>query len=202
MTETILLIIVDWGFWGVLLALFIEGSAVPFFGSFFMVTVGFILDFTWIELTFISLLGSLLYALGSYIPFFIGKKLGTTLELRLSLAKKEKLAKAKASISKHGVWSVAISSPLHLGNVVPFLAGMSNMNLRLYTILTMIGIAPSTFLFLSIGSFYHGDSQTIIKIIIDYQAILLYGFILITAIYLARKMITHHKEKITLKNIG
>jgi membrane protein DedA with SNARE-associated domain len=195
MTETILSLVEDWGIWGVLLSMFIEGSSFPFIGTFFIITVGFILDLSWFEIGGISLLGSFLYAVGSYIPYFIGCKLGNSLENRLSLAKKAGLEKVKANFSKYGIWSVAISSPLHLGNVVPFLAGMSNMNLRLYTLLTIMGMAPTTFLFLSIGHFYDGDTETIIETIADYQSLLLIGFVMITVGYGGWKVRSRRQKK-------
>lgn len=69
MTETIINLVEEWGIWGVLLSLFIEGSAFPFIGTFFIVTVGFILDLSWFGTGGISLLGSFLYAVGSYLPY-------------------------------------------------------------------------------------------------------------------------------------
>ncbi|QTL52896.1 MULTISPECIES: DedA family protein [Priestia] len=195
MTETILRLVEDWGIWGVLLSLFIEGSAFPFIGTFFIVTVGFILDLSWFEIGGISILGSFLYAVGSYIPYFIGYKLGNSLENRLSPSKRAGLEKAKANFSKYGIWSIVISSPLHLGNVIPFLAGVSNMNLRLYTLLTMIGIAPTTFLFLSIGHFYNGDTETAIKTIKDYQSLLFTGFVIITVGYIGWRTRGHRQKK-------
>ncbi|WP_045516713.1 DedA family protein [Neobacillus niacini] len=200
MMESILTLIEDWGKWGVLISLFIEGSALPFIGSFIMVTVGFILDLTWFEMVWISIAGSLLYALGSWIPFFIGYKFGKSVENRLSYTKREKLAKAKDAFTKNGVWSVAISSPLHLGNFVPFLAGMSHMNLRTYTLFTMIGIAPSTLLFLSIGRFYTGDINTVMNTINDYQLLLFILFGVITSIYMGLKILSHREEKKLVKN--
>ncbi|MFP7300193.1 DedA family protein [Neobacillus niacini] len=195
MTESILSLIREWGIWGVFISLFIEGSALPFIGSFIMVTVGFILDLTWFEMIWISLAGSFLYAIGSWIPYFIGYKFGSSIEDRLSSTKKEKLTKAKKAFSKNGVWSVAISSPLHLGNFVPFLAGMSHMNLRTYTLLTMIGIAPSTFLFLSIGHFYPGDIGKVMNIVKDYQLIIFFIFIFITLFYLGIKLRSTRQQK-------
>lgn len=183
MTQTIVSHAEDWGLWGVLLSLFIEGTAFPFIGTFFIITIGFILNLSWFEIAGTSLLGSFLYTAGSYIPFFIGYKLGHSFENRLSPQKRATLEKAKANFSKYGIWSVVISSPLHLGNVIPFLAGASNMNLRQYTLLTMTGIAPTTFLFLSIGHFYDGDTETVIRTIADYQSLLLAGFVIMTAGY-------------------
>jgi membrane protein DedA with SNARE-associated domain len=195
MTEIFIDLVEEWGIWGVLFSMFIEGSALPFLGTFLIVTVGFILSLSWFELVWISLSGSLLYALGSYIPYYIGLRFGSSVEKRLSINKREKLEKARASFSRHGVWSVAISSPLHLGNVVPFLAGMSNMNLGIYTFLTLLGIAPSTFLFLSIGRFYEGDRTTVIKIISDYQSLLLWGFVVITAVYIGWKILRKQEKR-------
>jgi membrane protein DedA with SNARE-associated domain len=199
MTEAILSLIEEWGGIGVLISLFIEGSALPFIGSFIMVTVGFILDLTWFEIIGISIVGSFLYCVGSWIPYFIGAKFGKSVENRLSFVKREKLKKAKEAFNKNGVWSVAISSPLHLGNFVPFLAGMSHMNLRTYTIFTMIGIAPSTFLFLSIGRFYPGDIHSVINTITDYQVLLFILFGLMTLIYIFIKILRHRQQKKLMK---
>jgi membrane protein DedA with SNARE-associated domain len=199
MTESILSLIEEWGIWGVLLSLFIEGSALPFIGSFIMVTVGFILDLTWFEMVWISITGSFLYAIGSWIPYFIGYKFGKSVEDRLSDVKREKLTKAKKAFSKNGVWSVAISSPLHLGNFVPFLAGISHMKLRTYTLLTMIGIAPSTFLFLSIGHFYPGDFRNVMNTVTDYQLLLLILFALITLFYMGIKFLGYRQQKKLMK---
>lgn len=199
MTESILSLIKEWGILGVLFSLFIEGSALPFIGSFIMVTVGFILDLTWFERVWISLAGSFLYAIGSWIPYFIGYKFGKSVEDRLSETKREKLTKAKKSFSKNGVWSVAISSPLHLGNFVPFLAGMSHMKLRTYTLLTMVGIAPSTLLFLSIGHFYPGDFRTVMNTINDYQLLLFILFGFITLSYMGIKFFGYRKQKKLMK---
>lgn len=195
MTEFFIRLIEEWGIWGILFSLFIEGSALPFIGTFLIVTVGFLLSLSWFELVWISLLGSLLYVVGSYIPYFIGSKFGKTVEKRLSLTRREKLEVAKATFTKHGFWSVAILSPLHLGNVVPFLAGMSNMKLGTYTLLTMLGIAPSTFLFLSIGQFYDGDSATVISTISEYQSLLLLGIGILTTVYIIWKYYKYQQEK-------
>lgn len=192
--DLIIGLIEDWGIWGVLISMFIEGSAFPFIGTFAIVTVGFILDLTWFEIGWISLLGSLIYAIGSYIPYSIGNKLGGSAQNRLSPSKSERLEQAKIYFNKYGVWSVAIFSPLHLGNVIPFLAGLSNMNLRRYTLLTMLGITPSTFVFLSIGRFYDGDTAMIIEKIVDYQSVLLIGVAGITVVYFGLKAI-HKKNK-------
>ncbi|MES9774875.1 hypothetical protein ABWK50_28265 [Priestia megaterium] len=69
------------------------------------------------------------------------------------------------------------------------------MNLRLYALLTIIGIAPTTFLFLSIGHFYDGDTETIIETIADYQSLLLIGFVMITVGYVAGKCVVAVKKK-------
>jgi membrane protein DedA with SNARE-associated domain len=176
-----------WGAWGVLASLFIEGSAFPFIGTFFIVTVGFVMDLTWLEIAWISAAGSLLYAVGSYIPYFLGYALGAGLMKRLSPARRRQLEKASAAFTKYGVWSVAIASPLHLGNVVPFVAGMSRMKLHLYTLLTMLGIAPSTFLLLSLGKFYPGDRDEAMDAIAEYQYYVLAAFVILTAAWIGWK---------------
>ena len=195
MADALLSILEQWGIWGILLSLLIEGSAFPFIGTFFIVTVGFVMDLSWFELAWISILGSFLYAAGSYIPYYLGYKLGSSVVNRLSEKRRESLEKATAAFRKYGIWSVAISSPLHLGNVVPFVAGMSRMNLLHYTLLTMLGIAPSTFVLLSIGQYYTGDVETVVEIINEYQVYVLIGFILVTAVYAGWKLYQRNKHK-------
>jgi membrane protein DedA with SNARE-associated domain len=195
MTDLLLNLIDKWGIGGILFSLFIEGSAFPFVGTFFIVTVGFILDLSWFEVIWISLAGSFLYALGSFIPYTIGYKLGNSVENRLSFAQKEKLAKVKNRLNRYGVWSIAVLSPLHLGNVIPFLAGMSNMKVLPYTALTMLGIGPSTFLLLSIGRFYDGDAKTMINMISEYQTMLLVGLGVMTMGYMGWKVLKQRNQK-------
>ncbi len=195
MTDFLLTLIDKWGIGGILFSLFIEGSAFPFVGTFFIVTVGFILNLSWFEVVWISLTGSFLYALGSYIPYTIGYKLGNSVENRLNLTQREKLAKVKNWLNKYGVWSIAVLSPLHLGNVIPFIAGMSNMKVLPYTALTMLGIGPSTFLLLSIGLFYDGDVKTMINRITEYQTMLLVALGAMTIGYISWKVLKQRNQR-------
>jgi membrane protein DedA with SNARE-associated domain len=198
MTDLLLNLIEEWGIGGIFLALLIEGSAIPFIGTFYIVKVGFILKLTWFEILAISVIGSFLYAVGSYIPYAIGYKLGKSLEYKLSATQRGKIAKVKKSINRRGVWSIAILSPLHLGNVIPFLAGMSTIKLPLYTGLTMLGMAPSTFIFLSIGHIYEGDIKTIVNMITKYQTMFLYGIGVLLLLFLGWKNYKYrtHKKKV------
>lgn len=195
MTDLLLMLIDKWGIGGILFSLFIEGSALPFVGTFFIVTVGFILNLSWFEIIWISLVGSFLYALGSYIPYIIGYKLGNSVENRLSLAQREKLEKVKNSLNRYGVWSIAVLTPLHIGNVIPFLAGMSNMKVLPFTALTMLGIGPSTFLLLSIGRFYDGDAKQLINRITDYQTMLLVVLGAMTIGYISWKVLKQRNQR-------
>ena len=187
MSEWIMSIAEEWGIWGVLLSLFIEGSAFPFVGTFFIVTMGFLLDLTWVEIGIISIAGSFLYTVGSYIPYYISLKLGDKMEGKLKPKTLDKLRLAQKKFNRYGVWSVAMASPLHLGNVIPFLAGMAKMDVKTYSLLTMLGIAPSTFLFLSIGALYDGEKEVILEMIEDYQMVVLIGFVVVTGAYMIQK---------------
>ncbi|WP_335872650.1 DedA family protein [Bacillus sp. 2205SS5-2] len=188
MAELFLVHVEEWGITGVLLSLLIEGSALPFIGTFFITTVGFILELSWLDILWISIFGSFLYAVGSYFPYYLGYKLGEAVDSRLSKQKQAKIVQARETFQKYGIWSVAISSPLHLGNVVPFVAGISKMNLGTYTLLTMMGIAPSTLVLLSIGRLYDGDREQVIEQIVQYQYYILIGFVLLTFIYIIFKL--------------
>lgn len=76
---------------------------------------------------------------------------------------------------------------------------MSKMNLRLYTLLTIMGMVPTTFLFLSIDHFYDSDTETTIETIADYQSLLLIGFIMITVGYVGWKVRNRRQKRKMLK---
>ncbi|NMH67798.1 hypothetical protein HF072_03250 [Bacillus sp. RO3] len=187
MTDWIVNIAEEWGMWGILLSLFIEGSSFPFVGTMFIVTMGFILDLTWIEMGMVSLVGSILYTAGSCIPYYISLKLGDKVAGKLKKQKRMKLEEAQGKFNRYGIWSVAIASPLHLGNVIPFLAGMARMDIKVYSLLTVAGIAPSTFLFLSIGKLYDGEKEVILEMIEDYQVAVFAVFVMVTVLYIIYK---------------
>lgn len=203
MSHSIYAFIEEWGIWGIIFSMFIEGSSFPFIGTFFLITMGVVMELTWFEMIFTSIFGSFLYAVGSYIPYYFGYKVGKITENRLTSKRREKYQKTKEYFSRYGVWSVAISSPLPLGNFVPFMAGISRMNIGLYTLLTMIGIIPTTFLYLSIGHFYPGNIQELIQQIQHFQITILIGFILIFGLYIWSKLrhkYQNHTERMESDN--
>lgn len=194
MTYDIFNFLKEWGIIGVLVSLFIEGSAFPFIGTFFVITMGFIMDLTWLEIFYVSIIGSLLYTFGSYIPYFIGYKLGISVKNRLEMNKRKNLEKTNSFFNKYGAWSVALTSPLPIGNAVPIIAGMSKMKIGFYTLFTMIGITPTTFLFLSLGRIYQGNPDIIIKKINDIQLSLLIGFMIISCLFIWKVFLNHRKH--------
>lgn len=194
MTDALMNLIETWGLGAILIALFIEGSSFPFIGTYFVITVGFFIELTWGEIIITSVLGSLVYAIGSFIPYYIGLKLGESLERRLSSKKGTSLIKVKKMMNKYGKWSIAILSPLHLGNVIPFLAGMSSIKLRSYTLLVMLGIAPTTFIYLSLGKLIDADPETIMNLINEYQTAILIGFLVILLLGLGFKWIRRRRK--------
>ncbi|MDN4524983.1 DedA family protein [Fictibacillus fluitans] len=183
----------EWGVWGILLSQLLEGSSFPFVGSAFMVTAGVLMDFSWMDRVWIALSGSLFYTAGSLVPYLIGLKLGESAERKMSLDKRAKLDKITEYISKYGNWCVAVLSPLPVGNVVPFFAGMSRMNIWKYSLLTMTGTFPATLLFLGIGYFYSGEKGSAMDIILILQVILFMMFTVIALLIAVWKYIVNRR---------
>lgn len=183
----------EWGVWGILFSQLLEGSSFPFVGSAFMVTAGILMDLSRLDIVWISLGGSLFYTVGSYIPYFIGLKLGESAERKMSSDKRAKLDKTKKAMRKYGNWCVAVLSPLPIGNVVPFFAGMSKMNIWKYSLLTVIGTFPATLLFLGIGYFYSGEKGRAMDVILLLQVIFFIAFTVITLLITVMKFIGKRK---------
>ncbi|MFE8702374.1 DedA family protein [Cytobacillus sp. FJAT-54145] len=173
MIEWIFNLIDNYGEFGLYLSFFIEGTALPLIGTFIVISYGFLIDLSLIRILSISVFGALLYTIGSWIPYYIGYYLDEKMSLRLKAEHKEKLIKVKDLFARHGVWSIVISSPLPLGNMVPFAAGISNVHIFRYSLLTFLGIAPTTFLYLLLGQLVPITTNELIVLINRYQLILM-----------------------------
>jgi len=148
--EAILHWLKDIGLIGLIAAMFLEGSSIPFPGVVIVLAYGYILSGNYWNTAYIATLMSITYCLSSLIPYFLGRKLE-------GLFKKPGIQKAKDLFVRYGKWSVALSRPFGLGNYISYVAGMSKMNLAQYLALTFIGIYPWSYAMLLLGNYSNGS---------------------------------------------
>lgn len=143
------------GLFGLIAAMFLEGSSLPFPGIAIVLAYGYILPFSYWNTFLIAALMSVVYSISSLIPYFVGNKLERLFQKRSNKG----LEKAKGLFIRYGGWSVALTRPFGLGNYISYVAGMSKMRLTPYLLLTFIGIFPWSFVMILLGNYFNGSYE-------------------------------------------
>ncbi|WP_191566269.1 DedA family protein [Metabacillus idriensis] len=173
MLDFIINLLREFGIWGLMAGLAIEASSLPFPGSLITLAYGYLLDLSILQLIWIALLGSLVYTVFSFIPYWIGYKLEHKMKKKLT-KKKKTFEKTQRWFKKCGLWSIAIARPLGIGNYISYVSGLSKVKVLPFAGLTFLGIFPLNLTMLWLGqignlksiSAFMSDMQTYIFIAI------------------------------------
>ncbi|MBO0995904.1 DedA family protein [Bacillus sp. SD088] len=185
---------------GLFFVMFLEGSSLPFPGLILVLSYGYILAPSYIQIVFIAFGMSVSYTLASFVPYYVGKKLGGHFPKRF----RKGLEKGAAYFNRYGVWSVALSRPFGIGNYISYIAGMSNVQLYKYIILTFIGIYPWSYVMIFLGNYFKGNYQAFQHFFESYSfygyGIIIIGIAIIGLITYTR--ITHRKRDFSRRKEG
>ncbi|KKI91905.1 hypothetical protein WQ54_12300 [Bacillus sp. SA1-12] len=179
MFEFILTTLNSLGIWGLFLGLALEASSLPFPGVLFVLTYGYLLKPSWGMVAILTITGSFVYTIFSYIPYFIGLKLQDNLKQEKY---EKKIKRAKAWFDKYGEWTISLSRILGVGNYISYFAGMIKVNPWRYGVLTFIGILPWVLFMLILGR--AGIIKTVIDLFTSIQKYLVIGLALGLIVYL------------------
>lgn len=167
----------DLGLAGLYTAMFLEGASVPFPGIIAVLAYGGILDLSLQGMAGIAVMMAVIYSLASLIPYFIGNKLEHLLWKKIQKG----LDKASIIFKRYGIWSIALSRPFGVGNYISYLAGISNIGLIKYLLLTFSGILPWCFGVLYLGDYLNGNYDRF-RLIFDQYKMEFYGTGMVLAI--------------------
>lgn len=155
MTAVLLDTLQELGLAGLYIAMFLEGSSLPFPGIVMALAYGYLFPSS--SIPWIAAGMSAVYSLASLIPYLLGRKLGWWLERRGS----QGLAKAGRIFLRYGYWTVAATRPIGLGNYISYVAGMAQMKVSSYLALTFGGIYPWACAMLLLGRTFHGNYEAV-----------------------------------------
>ncbi|AZB44368.1 hypothetical protein CEF21_19880 [Bacillus sp. FJAT-42376] len=151
MLEFIIHLLKTFGIWGLLGGIAIEASSVPFPGSLLTLAYGFVLDQPMSSMIWIAVLASIVYTIFSLIPYWIGAKLEHKVKKKFK-RKKKTIERTQRWFKKCGIWSIALSRPLGIGNYISYVSGLSKVKLVPFLALTFIGVFPLNIAMLWLGS--------------------------------------------------
>jgi membrane protein DedA with SNARE-associated domain len=150
-------VFLDWvhtlGLPGLFVAMALEGSSLPFPGIVMVLSFGYLFSPHFIATTLIALGMSVSYSLASFIPYLVAMKMERYIPKRLQKG----LVKGQQFFNRYGMWSIALSRPLAIGNYISYIAGMSKVPAMKYFLLTFIGIYPWSFVMIMLGDYFNGN---------------------------------------------
>jgi membrane protein DedA with SNARE-associated domain len=192
MFDFVINLIKELGMWGLFAGNAIEASSLPFPGALVTLTYGYLLDPSWTKLIILAFTSSLVYTVFSYIPYGIGYKIKDKIKEKTS---SKKMAKGQKWFRKCGLWSIAITRPLGIGNYISYVAGISKVNKWKFGGLTFIGIFPITLTMLIVGK--NGNLKYVQSLMSNIQTYLLIGGAILLIGFLSYKYFFKLKAKNT-----
>src|SRR5690554_5234530 len=153
-------VIYEYGYVTIILCAMLEGASIPFPGSPVLIIVGFLIYRGSINIWMAIFLGALFYSLAAIIPYYIGKNLkGNLFDFLVNTFKvpRKRIHSMEDYFYRYGDASVCISRPFFFGNYISYLAGIANISLIKFFILTYIGILPWVGAYLWLGYFFRGN---------------------------------------------
>lgn len=183
--------IIDWlravGEPGLYMVMLLEGSSMPFPGVVLVLSFGYILSPGYWDAAMLALNMSICYSLASLIPYYLGMKLEGFFSKKL----KKGLDKAKSFFNKYGVWSIALSRPLGVGNYISYVAGMGKVNVINYFLLTLIGIYPWSYGMIILGDYFNGSYEAFKSFFSSYS---IYVYIALGIVVIAIILLLYFKK--------
>lgn len=151
-------------------ALFVEGTSIPFPGIVVILAFSSTMRPSFKETMIIALFMAVAYTIASFIPYIIGRKLGSKV---LSIFDKRKrvktsIEKGKKIVEKYGVVTMAISRFFGWGNKISYIAGISNIDYLPYSMFTFSGIYIWSIIMLNLGKIFKNDTSFVINLIEKY----------------------------------
>lgn len=158
--STITPIIYQYGYITIIMTAILEGSSIPFPGTIVFIIAGFVVYKAGLNIWISIILAGLFYSIASILPYYIGKKIKCGIYHFLEKyfkVSRNKIVEIEDFFHKHGELSVCISRPFFIGNYISYFAGIANVDLLRFLILTFIGILPWATIYLWLGYYCRGN---------------------------------------------
>lgn len=178
------------GYWGVFIGMTLESACIPIPSEVIMPLAGFVAYEGKMSILGITIVGAVGNLIGSWIAYFVGLKGGKPFLEKYGkyfLISPRKMEMAHEWFEKYGHEAVLISRVLPvIRTFISLPAGVAEMDLKKFTIYTLVGSIPWCFALGYIG-FMLGPNWSIIKEYFHYMDIVVVIGVVILGIYLVHK---------------
>lgn len=165
--QTIVDLIFDWGYLGIFLLMTIESSFVPFPSEIVLIPAGYLASKGDMSFGMIMLAGLGGSMLGAFINYYLAFLLGRKILMRYGkyfFISQESMYKMDNYFVKHGAISTFIGRLIPgIRQLISIPAGLSHMNLVVFSTYTALGAGIWALILVSLGYFI-GENQELIDI--------------------------------------
>ncbi len=176
LTESIL----NLGYLGIFLLMFLESSFFPFPSEIVMIPAGYLAQQNKFNIYLVILMGTLGSIFGALFNYYLAKRYGKKFLLKIKLIKRKHLEKVERYFNNHGSISTFNGRLIPvIRQYISFPAGLSNMNIYKFILFTGLG-ASIWVTILTLLGYFIGENQELINQYLNNIIILI--LILITII--------------------
>lgn len=187
-------LIFDWGYLGIFLLMCVESSFIPFPSEIILIPAGYLASEGKMSLSLIMVSGVAGSLVGAYINYYLALLLGRRFLIKFGkyfFIKESTLVKMDKYFQKHGAISTFTGRLIPgVRQLISIPAGMSQMNLGIFSFYTALG-AGIWALILTLLGYFIGENQELIEI---YLKQILY-IVLISLAILGFIYYRYHKNK-------
>ena len=183
-------LIFDWGYIGIFIMMAIESSFIPFPSEIVLIPAGYLASQGEMNLVMImasALGGSMVGAfINYYLAFILGRKILQKYG-KYFFIKESALVKMENYFEKHGAISTFIGRLIPgIRQLISIPAGLSNMNIGVFTIYTALGAGIWAFILTMLGYFI-GENQELIDTYLKQITFSVVGLVIILGFFYYKK---------------
>ena len=176
------------GYLGIFIMTVVEGTLIPIPNEITMIPAGYLVALGKMKMPWVIVAGVTGNLVGGLITYYVAYHYGRNLLAKYGkyfFFKEDKLIQVEKFFAKHGPISIAIGRIIPgLKHFISFPAGLAKMDLRLFTIFTIIGGGLWIVLLVLLGYFL-GDNEAVIgDYLKKFQWLILLGITIIIGLYL------------------
>jgi membrane protein DedA with SNARE-associated domain len=186
------------GYIGIFCLMLLEAAALPIPSEIILPFAGYLVFKGKLSFWPVILVSTIAALLGSFIDYYLGRRLGTSLltdESRLPYVNVYHLSRVRAWFNRYGPTAVALFRLVPAARVlISFPAGAYRMNRPRFAVYTLLGCFPWNLILVYLG-WSLGSSWEDIVAAFKYINLTVYALLIILAVWIGLKLLSRRKHK-------
>lgn len=200
LSQELVNLIFDWGYWGIFILMSIESSFLPLPSEIVLIPAGYLASQGQMNISLIVITASAGSLAGAFVNYFLALSLGRRVLKRYGkyfFVNEDALIKMDTFFEKHGHISTFIGRLLPvIRHLISIPAGLARMNLVVFSIYTTLGSAIWAFILVMLGYFIGENKELIDTYLHQIIIVLLITIAILGVVYVYYQKAKTAKTKI------